>query len=166
MAQELTRVRPARNEDLPRILSIYNREVLSSTATYDTKPRTAEEHAQWFAHHGPSHPVFVAESPQGVSGWASLGPWSDRAAYDRSAEVSVYVAEESRRRGIGRQLLEALVDTGRARGHHALLARISSDNTVSIRLHESLGFSVVGVLKEVGFKFGRLLDVSIMELLP
>jgi phosphinothricin acetyltransferase len=80
-------------------------------------------------------------------------------------EVSVYVAVEHRGRGIGKQLLQALVEAGRAQGHHALLGRISSDNTVSIRLHESLGFSVVGVLKEVGFKFGRWLDVSIMELL-
>ena len=165
MAQELTRVRPAQAADLPRILSIYNHEVLHSTATYDTQPRTAEEHAQWFSHHGPAHPVLAAESAHDLRGWASLSPWSDRPAYDRSVEVSVYVAEESRRRGIGKLLLESLVDAARTLGHHALLARISSDNTVSIRLHESLGFSVVGVLKEVGFKFGRMLDVSIMELL-
>jgi L-amino acid N-acyltransferase YncA len=173
MAQELIRIRPARAADLPRILSIYNHEVLSSTATYDTQPRTDEEHEQWFARHDPAHPVFVAaarmrhsaESERAVCGWASLSRWSDRPAYDSSVEVSVYVAEESRRKGIGRQLLEALVEAGRAQGHHALLGRISSDNTVSIRLHESLGFTIVGVLKEVGFKFGRWLDVSVMELL-
>jgi L-amino acid N-acyltransferase YncA len=165
MAPELIRVRPARQADMPRILSIYNHEVLSSTATYDTQPRTEEEHAQWFSHHDAAHPVLVAESQSTVCGWASLSHWSDRPAYDSSAEVSVYVAAEHRRKGIGRQLLQALVEAGRARGHHALLGRISSDNTVSIRLHESLGFSVVGVLKEVGFKFGRWLDVSIMELI-
>jgi L-amino acid N-acyltransferase YncA len=130
----MTRVRPARAADLPRILSIYNHEVLVSTATYDTQPRTAEEHGQWFAHHGLAHPVLVAESGPGVCGWASLSAWSDRPAYNRSL------------------------------GHHALLARISAENTVSIRLHESFGFSVVGVLKEVGFKFGRMLDVCTMEL--
>jgi L-amino acid N-acyltransferase YncA len=167
MAQELIRIRPADAADLPGILSIYNHEVLSSTATYDTQPRTDEAHEKWFAHHDPAHPVIVAEreSESAVCGWASLSRWSDRSAYDGSVEVSVYVAKECRKKGIGKQLLEALIDAGRELGHHVLLARISSDNIVSIRLHEALGFSVVGVLKEVGFKFGRWLDVSIMELL-
>jgi len=165
MAQELTRVRRADRADLPRILSIYNHEVLFSTATYDTQPRTDDEHEKWFSHHDSAHPVIVAEARAVVCGWASLSPWSDRPAYDTSAEVSVYVAQEHRRKGIGKQLLQALIEAGRAHGHHALLGRISSDNTVSIRLHESMGFMVAGVLKEVGFKFGRWLDVSIMELL-
>ncbi len=158
-------IRGAREEDLPRILAIYNHEVTSSTATYDTQPRTPLEHRAWFTHHDDSHPVLVAVTPRGVDGWASLSPWSDRAAYGKSVEVSVYVAEEARRRGIGRALLQALVDAGRAREHHALLARISADNDASIRLHAALGFFVVGTLKEVGVKFGRLLDVCIMELL-
>ena len=165
MAQELITIRPAGQDDLPRILSIYNHEVLHSTATYDTQPRTEEEHAQWFAHHDAAHPVLVAAARSTVYGWASLSRWSDRPAYDSSVEVSVYVAKEHRGKGIGRKLLAALVEEGRAHGHHALLGRISADNTVSIRLHEALGFSVVGLLKEVGFKFGRWLDVSIMELL-
>jgi phosphinothricin acetyltransferase len=165
MAEDVIKVRPARGEDLPRILAIYNREVLVSTATYDTQLRTSTEHKQWFAHHGPAHPVIVAASGPVVCGWASLSPWSDRAAYNRSVEVSVYVAEESRGRGIGKQLLQSLVDAGRRLGHHALLARISADNTISVRLHESIGFSVVGTLREVGCKFGRMLDVCIMELL-
>jgi len=109
--------------------------------------------------------VLVAAARSTVYGWASLSRWSDRPAYDSSVEVSVYVAKEHRGKGIGRKLLAALVEEGRAHGHHALLGRISADNTVSIRLHEALGFSVVGLLKEVGFKFGRWLDVSIMELL-
>jgi L-amino acid N-acyltransferase len=158
-------VRPAAEADLPRILEIYNHEVAASTATYDTEPRTEEEHRKWFRHHGPLYPVLVAECEGAVRGWASLSPWSERLAYSRSVEVSVYVALESRRAGLGRLLLQALVEAGRERGHHALLSRISSDNEASIRLHEALGFTTVGVLKEVGVKFGRLLDVTIMEML-
>ncbi len=165
MASQLTSVRAAQEKDLPRIRAIYNREVLVSTATYDTKPRSAAEQRAWFGIHGGKHPVLVAEQDGVICGWASLSPWSDRAAYDTSVEVSVYVAEEWRRRGIGRLLLQALIDAGRAHGHHALLARISADNTASIELHAALGFFVAGTLKEVGIKFGRLLDVCIMELI-
>jgi L-amino acid N-acyltransferase len=80
-------------------------------------------------------------------------------------ETSVYVEEQSRGRGIGRLLLKELVEAAGPLGHHAILARISADNTVSVRLHESLGFAVVGTLKEVGYKFDTVLDMSIMELL-
>ena len=159
----MTRIRPATVADMPRVLAIYNREVLVSTATYDTEPRSPEEQERWFAHHGLSHPVLVAEEERGVCGWASLSPWSDRAAYDHSVEVSEYVAEESRGRGTGKALLVALVEAARRLGHHALLARISADNTLSIAMHAAQGFVVVGTLREVGLKFGRLLDVCIME---
>ncbi len=164
-------IRPAGHADLPRILEIYNREVLVSTATYDTVPRSEADHRKWFAIHGSEHPVLVAESagPAGsaavVVGWASLSPWSDRAAYSHTVEVSVYIAAEHRRRGVGRRLLEALIDAGRSRGHHSLLARISADNEASVRLHAECGFRVVGTLHEVGVKFGRMLDVTIMEML-
>jgi L-amino acid N-acyltransferase len=160
-----TATRPAGEEDLPRILEIYNHEVTSSTATYDTEPRTEEEHRRWFHHHGPAYPVLVAEREGRVCGWASLSPWSDRLAYSRSVEVSVYVARECRRSGVGRLLMQALIAAARARGHHALLSRISADNEASILLHGALGFATVGTLREVGVKFGRLLDVVIMEML-
>ncbi len=158
-------VRPAVTDDLGRILDIYNREVLVSTATYDTQPRTMEEQRKWFTHHGAQHPVIVAVAEGRVCAWASLSPWAERAAYDASVEVSVYVDEQYRRRGIGRLLLSALIEAGRARGHHAALARISSDNAASVQLHAECGFATVGILKEVGIKFGRMLDVTIMELL-
>lgn len=158
-------VRPATPKDLERILEIYNHEVLVSTATYDTAPRSMEEQRKWFEHHGAQYPVIVAVVGGRVCAWASLSPWAERAAYDSSVEVSVYVDEHFRRRGIGRRLLQALIETGRTLGHHAVLARISSDNESSVRLHSECGFITVGTLKEVGIKFGRLLDVTIMELL-
>jgi len=165
MAAPLMRVRAAGQEDLARILEIYNHEVLVSTATYDTVPRTPAEHRKWFSLHGTDHPVLVADAGSAIAGWASLSPWSDRAAYSKAVEVSVYVAEEHRRQGVGRLLLQALIDAGRLHGYHALLARISADNEASIRLHAALGFTVVGTLREVGVKFGRTLDVAIMEML-
>ena len=165
MAAPLIQVRGAVQEDLPRILAIYNREVLVSTATYDTVPRTPTEHRKWFSLHGPDYPVLVAEAGGIVEGWASLSPWSDRAAYARASEVSVYVAEEHRRKGVGRLLLGSLIEAGRTYGYRALLARISADNEASVHLHAELGFIVVGTLKEVGMKFGMTLDVCIMELL-
>jgi L-amino acid N-acyltransferase YncA len=165
MAPGLIVVRDAREADLPGIREIYNHEVLTSTATYDTQPRTEAEQRVWFAHHGGPHPVFVAEQGLSLCGWASLSPWSDRAAYGRSAEVSEYVSAEWRRQGIGRTLLSTLIEAARLHGHHALLARISADNTASIAMHAELGFFVAGTLKEVGIKFGRMLDVCLMELL-
>lgn len=165
MAEKLITLRDARADDLPRIRAIYNHEVLTSTATYDTTPRTEAEQAAWFRHHGGAHPVYVAEADGAVIAWASLSPWSDRAAYGGSVEVSVYVDASARRRGAGRILLARLVQAARECGHHALLARISADNEASIALHAAQGFTVVGMLKEVGVKFDRLLDVAIMELL-
>jgi L-amino acid N-acyltransferase len=159
-------IRPAGLPDMPRVLEIYNREVLVSTATYDTQPRTLGEQRKWLSVHGTDFPVIVAEDEGGVvRGWGSLSPWSDRAAYAKSVEVSVYVAEESRRAGFGRAILEALIASGRERGFHALLSRISADNEASVRLHAALGFFLAGTLREVGTKFGRVLDVAIMELL-
>jgi len=158
-------IRPARAADLKRILDIYNHEVVHSTATYDMHPRSAAQQRDWFKHHGASHPVLVAERGGAVGGWASLSPWAERAAYDRSVETSVYVALESRGQGCGTILLAALIDRARTLGHHAVLARISADNEASVRLHQKAGFFVAGTLKEVGIKFGRMLDVVILELL-
>jgi phosphinothricin acetyltransferase len=156
-------IRRAIPGDLESITEIYNEAILTTVATFDTQPKTDEEQASWFASHGTRYPILVAEDKGRVVGWASLSMWSDRCAYADTAENSVYVKEEHRGKGIGRKLLEALMKEGEAAGLHTVIARIAGGNEVSIRLHESFGFEHIGVMKEVGRKFGRLIDVYMMQ---
>ncbi len=161
-------IRRATSSDVPAIARIYNDAVLNTIATFDTEPKSAEERREWLAAHGPSRPVFVAvegEAAEGseVIGWASASDWSDRPAYAPTAEVVVYVDEEHRGEGVGTALLTELVQAARAAGIHALVAQIVEGNEVSVRLHGREGFSPVGLLKEVGCKFGRRLDVLMMQ---
>lgn len=157
-------IRPATLQDQPGILTIYNESVLNSTATFDTDPRTPEKQVEWFNRHKANHPVLVAEENGQIAGWASLSPWSDRCAYDSTVEVSVYLAPEQRGKGLGFQLLQQVTEAGRKAGNHTVISRISSDNLASIRIHEKAGYSTVGTMKEVGFKFGRFLDVVMMQI--
>ncbi len=157
-------IRPATLQDQPGILEIYNESVLHSTATFDTDPRTPEKQLEWFNRHKANHPVLVAEDDGKIAGWASLSPWSDRCAYDSTVEVSVYLAPEQRGKGLGFQLLQQVTEAGRKVGNHTVISRISSDNLASIRIHEKAGYSTVGTMKEVGFKFGRFLDVVMMQI--
>jgi len=150
-------------EDIGAITDIYNEAVLTTDATFDVEPKTEAEQIAWFEAHGPKNPVMVAELDGTVVGWASLSEWSSRCAYADTAEVSLYVKEECRDKGIGRDLLEAIIIEGKKAGLHTVIARINSDNQVSIHLHESLGFEHIGVMKEVGRKFGRILDVCLMQ---
>lgn len=158
-------IRDAELSDVPAIVEIYNESVVSSTASFDTTPRTVQDYTVWFSAHGGSRPVIVAERGPVIAGWASLSAYSDRAAYDGTAEVSLYVRRSCWKRGIGRRLFTEILDRGRSAGLHTVLSRIAGDNDVSIALHQSQGFTTVGVMREVGFKFGRLLDVTIMQLI-
>jgi phosphinothricin acetyltransferase len=158
------RVRPAVRADLPNILEIYNEAVLNTTATYDYEPRTMEHRVAWFEEHERSQmPVFVAEADGRVAGWSALNAYHQRPGYRFTAENSVYVAAEHRGRGIGKVLLAPLLEAARSRGLHAIVAAIDADNTASVRLHAAFGFERVGLFKQVGFKFGRWLDVLYME---
>lgn len=160
-------IRSATEADLPAILAIYNEAVLTTTASYDYEPRTLEHRRQWFFDHQESGlPVFVAEKPgAGVVGWSSLNPYRPRVGYRFTGENSIYVASAHRGQGIGKQLMPPLIEGGKTRGLHAILAGIDSENQVSIRLHEFFGFRKVAHLREVGFKFDRWLDVIYLELL-
>jgi L-amino acid N-acyltransferase YncA len=157
-------LRPARAEDLPAVTAIYNDAVARTTGTFDTEAKTLDQQREWFEKHGASHPVIVAEEGGRVVAWASFSPWSDRCAYARSAEVSVYVEEAARGRGLAGELLDELLRLGRAAGVKQAMARITAGNESSLRLHARRGFVETGRLKRVGEKFGRILDVHILQL--
>lgn len=156
-------LREARMGDLDAITAIYNDAVLNTTATFDTEPEGVEDRRAWFTRHGNRYPVIVAVLANEVVGWASLSRWSERRAYDGAAENSLYVRSDQRGKGIGTALLRALLEEGRRGGLHTVVARIADGNPASVRLHEAAGFQRIGVMREVGRKFGRLLDVTLMQ---
>jgi L-amino acid N-acyltransferase len=159
------KVRPAKREDLPGILEIYNDAVLKTTASYDYEPRTLEHRTTWFEDRTREHyPIFVAENDaRHVVGWSALNPFHTRMGYRFTAENSVYVAASERGKGIGKLLMEPLITGAKKRGLHAIIAVIDAENQPSIRLHAHFGFEKVGLFKEVGFKFDRWLNVVYME---
>ncbi len=159
----MSTIRPAKLADLPAITIIYNEAVLTTDATFDTEPKTGAEQEAWFARHGLRNPVLVAESDGTVVGWASLSEWSTRCAYADTAEISLYVKQEFRGRGIGKKLLQTIIQKGEEVGLHTVIARITAGNRVSIHLHQSVGFEHIGVMREVGRKFGKLLDICLMQ---
>jgi L-amino acid N-acyltransferase YncA len=160
---EQVTIRRAHLSDAAAIADIYNEAILTTTATFDTETKTAEERIQWLQSHDDRHPILVAEVDGAVVGWASLTQWSDRPAYDDTAESSFYVHSTHRGRGIGRELKEALLDEARRLGYHTLIARITEGSAESLHLNETTGYVHVGTLREVGRKFGRLLDVHILQ---
>jgi phosphinothricin acetyltransferase len=159
------RVRIAVPADLDAICEIYNAEVESGTSTFDTEPREGDRAREWFdSHASDAYPILVAEEGGEVVGWASLSPWSDRGAYARTVEGSLFVRASDRGRGVGRELHDRLVERARRAGYGAFIARVERGNEPSRKLLLSRGFYSVGVMRRVGSKLGRMLDVEIFEL--
>ena len=158
-------LRPATAADAAATAAIYNAEVLGSRVTFDLVTRSVEEQAVWLDARSGALEVVVAEVDGDVAGYASLSAYRERPAYRTTVEDSVYVHADHRGAGVGRALLAEIVDVARERGFHSVIARIVADHTASIRLHAAVGFQHVGVEREVGRKFGRWLDVAVMQLL-
>ncbi|MCC8392477.1 N-acetyltransferase family protein [Paraburkholderia sp. MMS20-SJTR3] len=159
-------IRDAGAPDLERITAIYNDAVANTTAIWNDKVVDLANRAAWLADRQKAgYPVLVALDEQGVTlGYASFGDWRAFDGYRHTVEHSVYVHGDARGKGIGRALMEALIERARAIGKHVMVAGIEANNTGSIQLHEKLGFTHVGRLNEVGMKFGKWLDLAFMQL--
>ncbi len=150
--------------DAEAIRTIYNREVVGSTVTFDMVPRSLDDQVRWLQARSGAHAVVVAEDGTGaVCGFGSLSPYRDRPAYSTTVEDSVYVDPDHQGRGVGRLVLTELVDLATAHGFHSVMARIVGGHAASIALHSTCGFEVVGTEREVGRKFRNWLDVVVMQ---
>ncbi len=164
------RTRLVEVDDAPALMAIYNPEVMQGDVTFDLVPRTLADQEAWIREHRSAHPCLVAINEDDeagevgayghrIIGYALVSPFRPRPAYLTTVENSIYVHRDARGRGVGEVLLADLIRTAAESGFHSLIARIVSDNAGSIRLHEKLGFRLVGTEIEVGRKHGQWLDV-------
>lgn len=156
-------IRGATTSDAAAIARIYNHYVEHSTATFDTEPKSVADRIEWIAERGATHPVFVTEIDGEVVAWGALSQYRSRNAWAGTAEVAVYVDVQRTGQGLGPALLERLVAEARRAGLHVLVSQIVADNVASLAMTQRAGFDRVGVMREVGNKFGEWLDVVIMQ---
>ena len=156
-------MRDAVEADLDQIAAIWNHEVLWTDATTDTEPRDDAAQREWLARHTGAYPAIVAVAGDEVLAYGALSPYRPKPAFARTVEDSVYVARGHRGAGLGSLILGALIERAREAGCHSMLARITSRNVASVRLHERHGFRVTGVEYQVAFKLGRWHDVTVMQ---
>lgn len=158
-------IRDAVDADLDAILAIHNAAIRESTAIWTDVEVDRADRENWLAEHRrDGYPVIVSEVDDATVAYACTSRWREKVGYRHTVENSVYVAQSHQGRGIGRALLVELIERSRAAGIHVIVAAIEAQNTPSIRLHESLGFVPAGVVREVGTKFGRWLDLAHLTL--
>lgn len=159
-------IRLAELRDLPALKSIYDEAVLHSTATFVTEARTEAEMLTWFQAHTGHHALLVYERDGRAVGYASLSTYNPKQAYDTSVELSIYVDLAARGRHIGDELMAAILDFARNSDRiHNVISLITSENEVSVRLHQKYGFRLCGRIEDAGRKFGRYLGVDVYQLL-
>ena len=155
----------ATKQDLNRIVEIYNWAIENTSATFDTDSKTIQSQFGWFESHDEKHPVIVARENGRVLAWGSISPWSDRCAYSGTGEISFYVDPDFHCKGIGFNILKRLIEIGKEKNFRTLVSRISGKSEASVHLHKKLGFSNIGTMKNVGKKFGEIIDVHLMQIL-
>ena len=157
-------VRDAVEPDVPALLAIYNEVIATSTAIYIDQPTTLEERLAWWRGRvAAGYPVLVSGDESGITGFASFADFRPRPGYRFTVEHSVYVRADQRGRGIGNALMTALIERAVSMRKHVMVAGVDAENEGSLRFHERLGFERVAHFKEVGFKFGRWLDLVFLE---
>ncbi len=158
-------IRNARPDDAWAIASIYNDYILNTTISFETETLTEEEMRERLECIAAEYPYFVFEDGGNVVAFCYAHRWKERCAYSQTLETTVYVAPSHVHRGIGRQMMTKLIAECRQCGFHVLVACITAENVVSIKMHEAMGFRQVSLFEQVGRKFGRWLDVVDLELL-
>ena len=154
----------AARAQLPEIRDIYNEVIRNSTAVFSDVEVTLENREAWFdAKRTAGFPVLAAADSSGVVGFGTFGEFRSWPGYRYSVEHSVHVRADCRGRGVGRLLIQALLQEAARMQKHVMIGGIDAQNVTSISLHEKLGFKMAGELKEVGFKFGRWLDLKFMH---
>ena len=157
-------IREAQEGDIGGVLAIYNDVIASSTAIYTEAPVTLDNRHQWWqARIAQGYPVLVAVDESGVVGFASFGDFRAWPGYRFTVEHSVHVRSDRRGKGIGTALMQPLLTEAAALGKHIMIAGVDAANDASLRFHERLGFVRAAHLREVGFKFGRWLDLVFLQ---
>jgi len=156
-------IRDARLGDAQAIADIYNHYVVNSVATFDTVSQTAEERAARLAERDSAHPVLVTESDGTVVAWGAISRYQQRPAWYPTVELSLYVHPGYQGRGLGRATMQALLDRAHEIGHRLVVGQIVGENAGSLALASAVGFETVGVLREAGEKFGKRLDVVLVQ---
>ncbi len=157
-------IRPATEADLPAILAIYNHAVTKTMAIWNEAPATLDSRHIWFAtRRQAGFPVLVADA-DGVQGYGSFGEFRPFEGYRHTVEHSVYVLDEAQGKGLGRMLLQALIEEARGMGKRVMIGAIDASNYASLALHETMGFEEAGRLPGVGEKFGKRLDLVLVQL--
>ncbi len=157
-------IRDACEEDLPGVLAIYNDVLTTSTAIYNETPVTLDNRRDWWqARVAQRYPVLVAADATGIVGYASFGDFRSGYGYRFTVEHSVHIRADRRGQGIGQALMHPLIARAVALGKHVMIAGVDADNAGSIRFHERLDFVRVAHFREVGFKWGRWLDLVLLQ---
>lgn len=158
-------IRQAVKEDIPQILAIFNDNILNSTAVYLYEEQTLENRLAWFeGKEQAGYPLFVYVEGETVCGYATYGPFRDYVAYQFTIEHSVYVQKDHYKKGIATKLVHALIAQARVDGKKTMVAGIDATNEASIVMHEKLGFTHSGTIKNAGYKFERWLDLTFYQL--
>ena len=158
------KIRACVPDDAEQIVQIYNLFIQNSTATFEEDSLSAEVMAERITTISQDYPFLIGEQNNQIIGYAYASRWKERSAYRYTAETTVYVKQNSQGNGLGRALYQKLFEELKSRGFHCGLAGITLPNEASVKFHESLGFEKVGQLKDVGFKFGRWIDVGYWEI--
>jgi len=158
-------IRPAKRADLPRLTEIYNHYVVNTPVTFDVEPYTVERREPWFSQFASTgrHRLLVAETREGVIGYAGTTRFRPKAAYDTTVETTIYCAPDAVGKGIGKRLYAALFEALRAEDIHRFVAGYAIPNPATAAIHEHFGFKVVGIFHENGRKFGKYWDVCWVE---